>query len=684
MAAPTRSGRASMLPTRVPLQNNFGASQQSQGAVDEHGESGVHSQDHRSSARRDVSMGVSQLHGRESVRRQSVAVPSTPATGRRSISSRTSLAPTSLAGRESLMLSGSGLGGAPTQQSRETRPVRNKAFQESMYSVLISALGENNMAGGQQIKKAVREPTQLAFVDMFQTVWKRYIDPDHNFESSKDSASGGMSAGHGTVMSKAVDEVLTLLKEINYPGMEDMTKSRLSAAGSTGNWPFCLAMLGWLVQIGDKLNDEAFPIGPKNRAADLMNPDLEMDQDNMDVDNMQFFYPFLYKTYEKFWNNQDEYPEEREELERIFDARDHRVLQELDSMRARERDVAEELMGLQQRPSPLQAAKQRDTLLVSDIKKFQDYNENYIRRKTEKVDKEIKRFLSTKSDSEAKVEALKKERDHLQKEVDEQPMTSEEYDRLENHYRTLQEQLNLLENKKAQVEAERGNVELEAYRHQNAMEEEFKMFNALGRDIDLLPFKLPATSSAATKDGLSVADELVFERGELYPDVDIKTYLRPLVARMLKDGSEKRKGVAEQKLQLGQKYDVLLDDVQRARETLSQLHKRYEMTRADIDKINQTSKEEGDFADSMEQDHQRLIHETEAAGHSAISEQTAREARLRVQHEQAIAAYNKHVTAMNEEVTDAMHRLLNLKDNVASALEKLKGATKVNGHSETA
>ena len=259
--------------------------------------------------------------------------------GRRSVSGRASLAPGSVSGRESLFFPfGAGL----SQTTRETRPVKTKAFQESVYSVLISALGENNMAGGQVIKKAVREPTQLAFVDMFQTIWKRFIDPDYVFESSAGTTSGGApngagaasssssnSAGAGTVMSKAVDEIITHLKEIHYPGMEDMTKSRLSAAGSTGNWPYCLSMLGWLVQIGDKINDEAFPIGPCNRQLD---PE-DFDQDEEDAwatadfldeggqrRNMAYFYPFLYKTYDKFWKNQDDFPEEREELERIFGA----------------------------------------------------------------------------------------------------------------------------------------------------------------------------------------------------------------------------------------------------------------------------------------------------------------------------------------------------------------------------
>lgn len=225
-----------------------------------------------------------------------------------------------LNGRESIML-GSNSQVAP----REQRPIKNKGFQEQMGALVIAALGENHLAGGQPIRKAVREPTQLAFIDMFQTLWRSLIDPYQVFESSANThpsqgTSGTLaSAGHGTNMSKAVDEVLMLLREVAYPHVEDMTKSRLMAAGGVSNWPYCLAMLGWMVQIGDVLNDhERLPIGPEQRVDAKQNPGADAEPTQTDADNMDYFYAYLWKTYEKFWKNQDDFPEEREWLEDIF------------------------------------------------------------------------------------------------------------------------------------------------------------------------------------------------------------------------------------------------------------------------------------------------------------------------------------------------------------------------------
>lgn len=255
-------------------------------------------------------------------RRTSLAPVGTPSAANRSTSSmhgRASLAPV---GRESMML-GSSSQSAP----REPRPIKNKSFQEQMGTLVIAALGENHVAGGQSIRKAVREPTQLAFIDMFQTLWRSLIDPYQVFESSagttpaQGTSSTLASAGHGTNMSKAVDEILMLLREVGYPHLEDMTKSRLMAAGGVSNWPYCLAMLGWIVRIGDVLNDQdRIPVGPEQRveAKERSGPDASPNQ--TDTSNMDYFYAYLWKTYEKFWKGQDDFPEEREWLEDIFGA----------------------------------------------------------------------------------------------------------------------------------------------------------------------------------------------------------------------------------------------------------------------------------------------------------------------------------------------------------------------------
>jgi hypothetical protein len=48
--------------------------------------------------------------------------------------------------------------------------------------------------------------------------------------------------------------------------------------------------------------------------------------------------------------------------------------------------------------SPLEEAKAADELVVSDIRKFQDYYQHHIKRKMEKAESHIKRFASTEAE----------------------------------------------------------------------------------------------------------------------------------------------------------------------------------------------------------------------------------------------------------------------------------------------
>lgn len=50
------------------------------------------------------------------------------------------------------------------------------------------------------------------------------------------------------------------------------------------------------------------------------------------IDDGELFYPFLWKSYEKFWDGQDTYPEETAELDDIFARRNASVTKEVEEM----------------------------------------------------------------------------------------------------------------------------------------------------------------------------------------------------------------------------------------------------------------------------------------------------------------------------------------------------------------
>jgi len=70
---------------------------------------------------------------------------------------------------------------------------------------------------------------------MFKFIYNRFMDEDFQF---------------GQEGKKFEEEVITLLKEWRYPTVDDISKTKLSSAGSAQNWPSILLIFDWMVNLG--------------------------------------------------------------------------------------------------------------------------------------------------------------------------------------------------------------------------------------------------------------------------------------------------------------------------------------------------------------------------------------------------------------------------------------------------
>ena len=127
---------------------------------------------------------------------------------------------------------------------------------------------------GWDANKGSHEPTQSAFVGMFKHIYATCIDTNVIM-----GADG-----------KLEDEVLILMKEIKYPAAGERGRTKPTAAGSQSHWPYCLAMLEWMVNLGN----QAETIGTSTRSR----PD--------EIEDLQsLFFPYLWDCYDRFWQNED-------------------------------------------------------------------------------------------------------------------------------------------------------------------------------------------------------------------------------------------------------------------------------------------------------------------------------------------------------------------------------------------
>ena len=383
---------------------------------------------------------------------------------------------------------------------------------------------------GWDLNKGVHEPTQSAFTGMFKHIYSTCID------------SGFKMGADGK---KFEDEVLTLMKEIKYPAADELSKTKLTAAGSQSNWPYCLAMLEWMVNLGTQADN--IGAGPGSR----------VDEDD---DSHSLFFPYLWKCYDRFWENQDTYPEEFEELEAKFEQKNIAIEKEVRELQEEHDKLESELSAYVGHDTPLQAEEKENDMLKRDVSKFKIYHDDVLVPKLDRTRKANERLVEEIKETDWDIESRKQESVELQRQVDAQEMSAEEYERMASERDRLQKQLIQLGelNKKATEDWWR--LQLNFTKKQADVEKRLRDFNPLATKIKLLPFE---NGSGET------LYELELMPGNpatmLAPGVDVKGLLRPKVEVLRSSAAALYREASNRRLLQQEKLEEINEQVNTAK-----------------------------------------------------------------------------------------------------------------------
>lgn len=121
----------------------------------------------------------------------------------------------------------------PAKQISDTRPLRTKSFLDKMEREIVALLHETHFTFPARHQGGLHEPTQALFMQVFRHFYL-VLDPNHKFvqEPKKES-----------------EEMLQCLADFRYPFLGDLSKTKLSAAGSAQNWPPVCGMLHWMANL---------------------------------------------------------------------------------------------------------------------------------------------------------------------------------------------------------------------------------------------------------------------------------------------------------------------------------------------------------------------------------------------------------------------------------------------------
>lgn len=307
--------------------------------------------------------------------------------------------------RQSLMGSGSFASERP--HGTDPRPLRDRNYQALLQHEIHDFLVANKFeleANHPLTSKTLRQPTQKDFVTIFQFLYNK-IDPCYRFTRSIET------------------EVFLLLKILNYPYLDSINRSQISAVGGQ-NWPAFLGVLYWLVKI------TLLSLG--------VNPDSYLSADD-EFDKIYIAY--MRAAYLAYIDGSDDYSQQYAELETRFHQLNDRVSHDVESLSAENDKLNAKFSELQGQLSAVDNAEHKGRALESDLIKFKAYIEMMESRKSkwsdvlakigreiETCEKELTQLETTKRETEAKIagrgfliadiDRLNNERDKLSKQVD--------------------------------------------------------------------------------------------------------------------------------------------------------------------------------------------------------------------------------------------------------------------------
>lgn len=236
----------------------------------------------------------------------------------------------------------------PSYLKTDQRPLKDKNYQSLIQQEIYDFLSINKFElemNHSLTSRTLKQPTQKDFVLIFQFLYNK-IDPNYKFTKSIQT------------------EVTTVLKILNYPYLDSINRSQITAVGGS-NWSAILGMLYWLVKLNlSLLNfDEQELIG----SAD------EFDK---------HFINYIMNSYRSFIDQNEDYSEYYQTLVNDFNKTNEKLIDEIEELNKTNETLLQEYNSLNNEFNELKNTELKSKALENDLVKFQNYLDTMNSRKT--------------------------------------------------------------------------------------------------------------------------------------------------------------------------------------------------------------------------------------------------------------------------------------------------------------
>ncbi|KAJ1757070.1 kinetochore-associated Ndc80 complex subunit ndc80 [Coemansia sp. RSA 2167] len=303
---------------------------------------------------------------------------------------------------------------------KDPRPLKDRSFQSKAQQRIMNYLSTHGYPGV-LAPKTLATPTVKDFQNIFKFLYAQ-LDPRYAY------------------MKKIEEDVLLILRGIFYPYVNNISKSHIYSAGSLSTWPGLLAMLLWLVELIECVDE----MNPQN--VDFNDPSFK--------DSVQFvdrvFFDYLAQAYPLWLDSGDEPAELEDYLANQFEQKNASLIQETTEIERQLANAKAELDALVSNESPLVLLERERIELISDKEKFDIYIQRLESKQQRMTD-----YVATQKQQQDAAQfeqlALEKEKAEVQEIVDAQQISTEDVDRMNSERNQLLDTLKGVQEKQQEA-----------------------------------------------------------------------------------------------------------------------------------------------------------------------------------------------------------------------------------------
>ncbi|KAK6460558.1 putative kinetochore protein NDC80 [Scheffersomyces coipomensis] len=340
----------------------------------------------------------------------------------------------------------------PSQQSTpviDQRPLKDKNYQlliqQEIYDFLITNKFELEM-NHTITTKTLKQPTQKDFTFIFKFLYNK-IDPYYEFSRSVEV------------------DVFPLLKVLNYPYLDSINRSQISAVGGQ-NWPSFLGILYWLI----KLN------------LSILNLDIDDSLISPDDDFDRIFIKYIRDSYNDFINERDDYSEYYNEMQIEFEKLNANLNNDIKDLQEENIKLQEQYEEINNQLLELQQAEKKSLALEDDVIKFRAYIETMESRKSKWSDI-ISKIKDEIVNREHEVESIAESKKEYEAKILQQGITINDINTLNIERDKLSKSIDIITDKLEDVRLGLNDREIELTKNYQSLQNFIKQYNNLIQKI---------------------------------------------------------------------------------------------------------------------------------------------------------------------------------------------------------